>query len=189
MAKLYFCHMRNQIAVGQPTAPIGLARRTVSSASSPSIGTIFLRHVQNGDLPAVHHLVLQHRWLLEANLGSSPILLALKHKRRAVANVLALLGMKLTVLEAAALGNEKRVLEWLGFHPAAVHARDEYGWTALHHAVAGGHRNIVKALLDAGADPLAFVSGSAVRALDLALDAKTQALLRQAINKSRAMAA
>jgi hypothetical protein len=83
----------------------------------------FLRAVREGDLPSVHRLALEHRWLLDTDLGTSPILLALRYRRRAVANVLAHLGVKLNILEASALGNEKRVLEWLSFHGTASRQR------------------------------------------------------------------
>ena len=194
MANLYFCHMRNHLATGHPsTTPIRPAsarpKGPATTATPPGMVTLLLNRIREGDLTGVHHLVGQHRWLLEANLGSSPILLALRHRHRGIANVLAFMGMKLNILEAAALGNEKRVQEWLGFHPAAVHARDEYGWTALHHAVAGGHRNIVRSLLDAGADAGSFVSGTATRAADLAVDAKIAAMLKGAASKVRAVAA
>ena len=145
----------------------------------------FLRAIREGDLPAVHRLGLQHRWLLETDLGTSPILLALRYRRRAVANVLAHLGVKLNILEASALGNEKRVLEWLSFHSATTHQRDTHGWTALHHASEHGHLNIVKALLEAGADANAVIANTTTRAIDLASNPKIQLKLKNAANRTK----
>jgi Ankyrin repeats (3 copies) len=145
----------------------------------------FLRAVREGDLPTVHRLALEHCWLLDTDLGTSPILLALRYRRRAVANVLAHLGVKLNILEASALGNEKRVLEWLSFHNATTHQRDTHGWTALHHASEHGHVNIVKALLEAGADANAVITNTTTRAIDLTSNPKIQLKLKNAANRTR----
>ncbi len=44
-----------------------------------------------------------------------------------------------------------RVRELLAVDPALVHARDEEGATALHHAAERGHRDVVRLLLENGA--------------------------------------
>ncbi len=180
--------MRNAISYDLPGNPniVGAARTPTPRPSD--IAASFLNAIKTGDLPGVHHLALQHQWLLETDLGASPILLALRHRRRAVANVLAFLGMKLNILEAAALGNERRVREWAGFHAATVHQRDAHGWTALHHASFYGHLSVVKALLDAGADANALVPGTVTRAIDLASNPKVIAKLKSASSKGSAAA-
>jgi ankyrin repeat protein len=159
------------------------ARGSYAQADDPR--SQFLRAVREGDLPSVHRLALEHRWLLDTDLGTSPILLALRYRRRAVANVLAHLGVKLNILEASALGNEKRVLEWLSFHSATTHQRDTHGWTALHHASEHGHLNIVKALLEAGADANAVIANTTTRAIDLTSNPKIQLKLKNAANRTK----
>lgn len=59
-------------------------------------------------------------------------------------------------------GNRERVLEILRNHQQSVDARDSAGATPLHYAAESGNREIVKALLDAGAD---------INARDLQFDA------------------
>jgi Ankyrin repeats (3 copies) len=107
------------------------------------------------------------------------------HCVTAVANVFAHLGVKLNILEASALGNEKRVLEWLSFHSAITHQRDTHGWTALHHASEHGHLNIVKALLEAGADANAVIANTTTRAIDLTSNPKIQIKLKNAANRTK----
>lgn len=162
---------------------------TRTSNRTADIAASFLQAIRNGDLPAIHHTVLQHRWLLESNLGVSPILLALRHRKRAVANVLAFMGKKLDILEASALGMDKRVQEWIGFHTATIHQRDTFGWTALHYASLYGHTNVVKALLEAGADPHAVIPGTQTRPIDLSTHPKITARLKTASHKTRELAA
>jgi Ankyrin repeats (3 copies) len=161
-------------AIGGPNS--SSARGSYAPTTDPR--SVFLRAVREGDLPAVHRLALEHRWLLDTDLGTSPILLAIRYRRRAIANVLAHLGAKLNILEASALGHEKRVLEWLSFHSATVHQRDAHGWTALHHASEHGHTTIVKALLEAGADANAVIANTTTRAIDLATNPKIQTKLK-----------
>ena len=54
--------------------------------------------------------------------------------------------------EAVRARNHNRVREILQQHPGSVAARDEDGVTALHYATESGDREIVRLLLDAGAD-------------------------------------
>jgi hypothetical protein len=53
---------------------------------------------------------------------------------------------------AVRAGDLERVAQILGPHPDAAAARDADGATPLHYAAESGHREIVRALLDAGAD-------------------------------------
>jgi hypothetical protein len=50
---------------------------------------------------------------------------------------------------------------------AMLEAADIDGWCALHHAASQGHERLVRALLTAGADPIA-VTNSGMRASALA---------------------
>jgi hypothetical protein len=53
---------------------------------------------------------------------------------------------------AVASGDAGRVRELLTTQPALARARDDDGATALHHATERGHREIVRLLLESGAD-------------------------------------
>jgi ankyrin repeat protein len=56
------------------------------------------------------------------------------------------------LIEAARLGVAEDVRAMAHSHPHLVHARDETGATALHYAAFGGHRDVVRMLVEAGAD-------------------------------------
>lgn len=60
--------------------------------------------------------------------------------------------MSESLFEAVRARDVNRVREALQRHPDSVAARDELGATALHYAAENGDREIVGALLDAGAD-------------------------------------
>lgn len=53
---------------------------------------------------------------------------------------------------AVKAGDTERVRELLTSDPALARARDDEGATALHHAAEHGHREIVKGLLESGAE-------------------------------------
>lgn len=56
------------------------------------------------------------------------------------------------LIEAAKRGNVADVKAVVHGHPELVNQRDELGATALHHAAFGGHREVVKALVEHGAE-------------------------------------
>lgn len=58
----------------------------------------------------------------------------------------------LTIFEAAALGDAARARRLLDADPAQARAFDEQGGTALHLAAFFGHADVVRLLLDAGAE-------------------------------------
>jgi len=55
-------------------------------------------------------------------------------------------------MEAAKRGSLADVRAVVHGHPELVNQRDELGATALHHAAFGGHREVVKALVEHGAE-------------------------------------
>jgi ankyrin repeat protein len=60
------------------------------------------------------------------------------------------------VYQAAADGHDEVLRRHLSADPAAVHARDDAGWTPLLHAAYHGHPAAVSLLLAARADPEAY---------------------------------
>jgi hypothetical protein len=56
------------------------------------------------------------------------------------------------LIEAAKHGNAEEVRAVVQDHPELINQRDELGATALHHAAFGGHRDVVRALVELGAD-------------------------------------
>src|SRR5579871_4905915 len=56
------------------------------------------------------------------------------------------------LIEAARLGAVEDVKALVHRHPELVSQRDETGATALHYAAFGGHRDVVRVLVETGAD-------------------------------------
>lgn len=56
------------------------------------------------------------------------------------------------LIEAARLGAVEDVKAIIRLHPKLVRERDEAGATAMHYAAFGGHRDVVRVLMEAGAD-------------------------------------
>ncbi|MGL4463239.1 MAG: ankyrin repeat domain-containing protein [Planctomycetia bacterium] len=54
--------------------------------------------------------------------------------------------------EAAIFGDYDRVRAILAADPKAIHARDKYGFTALHGVAGEDHPEMIRLLADAGAD-------------------------------------
>jgi ankyrin repeat protein len=55
------------------------------------------------------------------------------------------------LIEAAKSGNVADVTAIVQNHPELINQRDSLGATALHHAAFGGHRDVVRALVEQGA--------------------------------------
>ena len=56
------------------------------------------------------------------------------------------------LIEAAKLGHDADAGAIAISHPEIINQRDETGATALHYAAFGGHRGVVQALVEQGAD-------------------------------------
>jgi ankyrin repeat protein len=56
------------------------------------------------------------------------------------------------LIEAAQRGNVADVRAILHRHTELINQRDQMGATALHHAAFGGHRGVVQALVEQGAE-------------------------------------
>jgi ankyrin repeat protein len=87
-----------------------------------------------------------------AEEGAGPLLTALYHGRRDLAELLLAHGRRADAFEAAAVGDGDRLRAALDADPSAVSALSGDGWTALHLAGFFGNGEAVRLLLARGAD-------------------------------------
>jgi ankyrin repeat protein len=85
--------------------------------------------------------------------GDSLLLASIYSGQKPIADDLLSRGVSVNFFEAAALGSGDRVAALLESNPALLGDYSHDGFTALHLAVFFGHRDLVKHLLDLGADP------------------------------------
>src|SRR5256886_13929496 len=85
--------------------------------------------------------------------GLSPILPALYHGKSDIADAILRRGPNLTVFEAAAAGDVARVREIVGRDRAQANAVAPDGYSPLGLSAFFKRRDVVKLLLEAGADP------------------------------------
>jgi ankyrin repeat protein len=111
--------------------------------------------IKGGDRMAVERLLDDDRTLVDARdeNGLSPILTALYHGKNDIAAAILRRGPTLNVFEAAAAGDTARVREIVGRDPAQANAVAPDGYSALGLAAFFKQRDVVRYLLEAGADP------------------------------------
>src|SRR6266566_8140142 len=111
--------------------------------------------IRGGDATTVERLLERDRGLVDARdeNGLSPILAALYHGHNDIAK--AILGRRpnLNVFEAAAAGDVARVRELVGGDPARANGVAPDGYSALGLAAFFKRRDVVRYLLESGADP------------------------------------
>jgi uncharacterized protein len=111
--------------------------------------------VVGGDVDAVRSMVSEDPALASARDGSGlpVVLLALFNRQPDVAAVLLEANPELGILEAAAAGRAERVRELLDADAEALGARTPEGFTPLGLAAFLGGADVVRVLLEHGADP------------------------------------
>jgi len=111
--------------------------------------------IKGGDTAAVERLLERNRALVDArdDAGLSPILAALYRGQDDIATAILRRGPKLTVFEAAAAGDTGRVREIVQRDPAQANGVAPDGYSPLGLAAFFKRRDVVRYLLDAGADP------------------------------------
>ena len=111
--------------------------------------------IKGGDKAAVERFLEGDRRLVDARdeNGLSPILTALYRGKGDIAAAILRRGPKLSVFEAAAAGDAARVREMVGRDRAEANAAASDGYSALGLAAFFKRREVVRYLLEEGADP------------------------------------
>src|SRR6185503_13176942 len=111
--------------------------------------------IKGGDEAAAERLLERDPRLVDARdeNGLSPILTALYHGKNDIATAILRRGPKLTLFEAAAAGDAARVREIVGNDKSQANAVAPDGYSPLGLAAFFKRREVVRLLLDAGADP------------------------------------
>ena len=111
--------------------------------------------IKGGDKAVVEALLDRDHALVDARdeKGLSPILTALYHGKNDIATAILRRGPKLTLFEAAAAGDAARVREIIGRDRGQANAVAPDGYSALGLAAFFRRGEVLRNLLDAGADP------------------------------------
>ncbi|MBI4202676.1 MAG: ankyrin repeat domain-containing protein [Chloroflexi bacterium] len=127
----------------------------------PSIQEFF-EAITTGNTTLVEEMLETQPQLLQVvnEMGDTPVLWAVYHRRQAVVDLLLARGTTLDIFEAAATGDTERVRALLKEDRSLALAYSHDGWTALHLAAFFGNRRCAEALLAAGADVGAVSEGS-----------------------------
>jgi ankyrin repeat protein len=111
--------------------------------------------ITGGDATAVERLLDRDRALVDARdeNGLSAVLTALYHGKSDIATAILRRGPKLSVFEAAAAGDAARVREIVGRDRSQANGVAPDGFSPLGLAAFFKRRDVVRFLLEAGADP------------------------------------
>src|SRR5437867_4166307 len=111
--------------------------------------------IKGGDKATVERLLERDRALVDARdeTGLSPILAALYRGQGDIATAILRRQPRLTLFEAAAAGDDARVREIVARDPAQANAVAPAGYSPRGLAALFKRRDVLRQLLDAGADP------------------------------------
>jgi ankyrin repeat protein len=113
----------------------------------------FFEAIRSGQIARVREMIQTEPTLVKTRTerGESAILLAIYHGEREIADLLAT-GADLDIFEAAALGRADLVKNFAELNPQLVNAHAADGFTPLGLGAYFGHEDVVRALLERGAD-------------------------------------
>ena len=113
----------------------------------------FTDAIKAGDVERVRALVTENVALMRAAENHvTPLLLALYHGKRDVAQLLVERGAPVSFGEACALGDDARVRELLAGDPTLLRSRTADGFPAVGLAIFFGHGALARWLIEQGAD-------------------------------------
>ncbi len=112
-----------------------------------------MQAVGAGDADALRDVLARDPAAANARDGDSPLLTALYHGRRDLAELLLAHGRRPDAFEAAALGDVQHLRAALDAEPKASTGVSSDGWTALHLAAFFGRLDAMRMLLERGAVP------------------------------------
>ena len=138
--------------------------------------------IHQGDTETVESLLLIDPALAESRNGLSPILSALYDRQDDIADLLVEAHPKLTVSEAAALGEVDALKQLFQGHSSAVNVILSDGWTPLHLACFFHQAVVVELLLEMGSDlEIVSVNATAITPLQSALASGAEGIARTLI--------
>jgi ankyrin repeat protein len=138
--------------------------------------------IKAGDLTRVSALVAADPGLLgAAENGVTPVMLAIYHGKKDVAQLLVERGAPLSFGEACALGDAERVKTMLAADPQLLNSRTPDGYPPMPMAIFFGHGELARWLIAQGADVNAYAENAnrvaPVHAAAAACDRETMRLL------------
>jgi hypothetical protein len=154
--------------------------RTVSLEASISSIKAMIEAVGTGDLAGVQRLLNENPLLARTIMpdGLSAVLHAQYRQRRAIVDALLATGLHLFIHEAAALGEVERVRRILGYSKSYANGYARGGFTPLQLACYFGHPDVVRLLLDNGADLEAVARNDMrIRAIHAAVASRNAAIV------------
>jgi len=114
----------------------------------------FFEMIKDGDTVKVEALLKHNPQLANARNegGISALLFAVYYGKADIADVLLENGAMVDIFEACAVGARDKVTKLLALDPDLLKCYSHDGWTPLHLAVFFGHIDLVRFLLEAGAE-------------------------------------